>query len=126
MVDLSKDDTSVNQVCIDGSCRCRIKNNTINQLDIDDYARLQDDIDDTISDIDNNRSNTAKYWLLTKSNSNKPMLLKNTNSATENKRQTLCVVQCESKAEAIEVFRSKFKVLNISEDMVVGININIE
>jgi hypothetical protein len=52
------------------------------------------------------------------------MMLKNTDNALDNKKNTYCILKAKSLDDAIEQFQSKFKVIKVTKDMVVPINIS--
>lgn len=120
MIDLGSRGTYINQLCKDSKCRCMITMNKFEVLDLDEYSRFSDVIEEALNEADNN---TDKYYMLTKENSSQPALIKNTNSPYETKRQSLCIVTCKSKKEALVIFKEKFKVIKITEDRITEVTI---
>lgn len=122
LVSISDRTAFTNLICSDSKCRCMITNTVIEKLDIDEYVKMQDIIEECIS---NNSSQANRYWVLTKKESNSPILFKNTTNPVETHKQTLCIVQANTHDEALEIMQTKFKVMKITSDMVVEINITL-
>lgn len=122
LVSISDRAAFTNLMCIDSKCRCMITNTVIEKLDIDEYVKMQDIIEDCIN---NNLDKTVRYWVLTKKESNSPILFKNTTNPVETHKQTLCIIQADTHDEALEIMQTKFKVMKITPDMVVEISITI-
>lgn len=120
MIDLGSRGTYINQLCRDSKCRCMITMNKFEIIDIEEYSKFSDIISEALHKTD---TTTDKYYMLTKENSSQPALIKNTNSPYETKRQTLSIIKCKNKKEALAVFKEKFKVIKITEDRIIEVTI---
>ena len=103
-------------LCVDTGCRVIIKNNLIKQLDIDEFSNIVEKIGATPENKSNN-------YMLLKTDLSGPMLLKTTNDGICNDKCMYCIIQAKSKEEAMKILKRKFKVVDITDDMIVNINI---
>ena len=104
-------------ICQSSSCRTAISENKIIQLDIDNYTKISEYI------VDEEDNDSLKTFVLLKEKSLQPLLLKNTNNALEKNKNKLCIIQCKSKDEAINIFKSMFNYIVINEDSIAEIEI---
>lgn len=106
-------------ICTNSACRLSIKDSIIEDVELRDYSLIQQKYNL------NNKSSVSNrgFYMLLKENLLGPMLIKNTNGALENKRNSLCILRADSKEDAIKQFKEKFKYIKINDEMVVQINI---
>lgn len=114
------------KICPDGTCRGVIAGNKIGQLSLDGYNKYIDEILEIEQHDKLMSSFTNKYYMLLKKDSDEPMLFNNTTSPLEKNKQTMCIIQCKSHEEAVKNMQDKFKVMNITSDMVVEIGVRIK
>lgn len=106
-------------ICTNSACRLCIKDDVIGNVELRDYSLIQQNYN-----LNNKSSVSNKgFYMLLKENLSGPMIIKNTNSALENKRNSLCILRAGSKDDAIKQFREKFKYIKINDEMIVQIKI---
>lgn len=111
--ELSTSGKTLYSICKNSKCRTFIKGNIVDVMDIDIYSRLQCKFE----------YKDSGYFMLLKENLSGPLLVKNTNNALEKCKNTLCIIEADSKQDAANKFKDKFKYIKISEDMIVPIRI---
>lgn len=106
-------------ICTNSACRLYIKDDVIGNVELRDYSLIQQNYN-----LNNKSSVSNKgFYMLLKENLSGPMLIKNTNNALENKRNSLCILRAESKEDAIRQFKEKFKYIKINDEMIIPIKI---
>lgn len=111
------------KICPDGLCRGVIAANKIGQLSLEGYAKYIDEILDIEKHEKIKTMFADKYFMLLKKESDEPMLFNNTSSPLEKNKQTLCIIKCKSHEEAVKSMKEKFKIMNITPEMVVEVNV---
>ena len=106
-------------VCTNSTCRTSIKDDIIGDIDLSTYAYIQEKYN---KEIKQEKSGYKAYMLL-KENLSGPMFAKNTNEPFMKLRNTYCIIRATNKKDAINQFKDKYKVINISEEMVVEVSI---
>lgn len=108
-----------NYLCSDSRCRIVIKNNSIYEMDMTLYSKLQQQFGFSKQ----KSSNGIRAYMLLKEDLSAPLLVKNTKNPLLKDRNSFCIVSAESKDDALRMFNDKFEYIKISSDMVVEINI---
>lgn len=103
-------------ICFNKACRTSISNSVISKMELDKYSKIQE----KIKIVDNRE---YKTYMLLKENLSAPMLIKNTNTATETKRNTYCIIKAKNIDEAILQFQQKFKYIKVNSEMVVEVSV---
>lgn len=114
------------KICPDGTCRGVVAGIKIGQLSLDGYNKY---IDEILEIEQRNRLISGfkdKYYMLLKKDSDEPMLFNNTTSPLEKNKQTICVIKCKSHEEAVKNIQDKFKIMNITPEMVVEVGVRIK
>jgi leucyl aminopeptidase (aminopeptidase T) len=104
-------------ICRDSICRTTIQNNKVFKMELGKYCIIQDKISENVED---KKSNT---YMLLKRDLSSPLLVKNTNSATEKNKNSYCIINAKSHEDAVKQFKDKFKAIIVTDDMVVNIEI---
>ena len=102
-------------VCTNSSCRKFIKNDSIAEMDISIYSRIQ-----PFFPYDNTDTN---IFILLKENLKGPLMSKATNGPFDKDRCMYNIVHAESREDAVDKFQKKFEHIEITGEMVAPIHI---
>ena len=110
-------------LCSDSGCRVTLTNTSIYIMDIERYARLQDELASISDSIFKNKD---RYFLLLSEKLNKPMLSLLTNKPIENRRNKLNIIKAKNRDEAFKMFKDATNNSKLNIDRIVEVYIKYD
>lgn len=107
------------KLCPESTCRTMINGETISEMELDIYSRLQ-------QRVEINKEHTSsgiKAYMLLKEDLSGPLLVKNARNSLSRTKTAFCIVKANSIDDAIKQFKERFELIKITKDTVVEINI---
>ena len=119
LIDININSGKSYKLCPESTCRTMINGETISEMELDIYSRLQQKVGFRKEHINSG----IKAYMLLKEDLSGPLLVKNTRNSLSRTKTAFCIVKANSIDDAIKQFKERFELLKITKDTVVEISI---
>ncbi len=119
LIDININSGKSYKLCPESTCRTMINGETISEMELDIYSRLQQKVGFRKEHINSG----IKAYMLLKEDLSGPLLVKNTRNSLSRTKTAFCIVKANSIDDAIKQFKERFELIKITKDTVVEISI---
>lgn len=119
LVDININNEKSYKLCPESTCRTMINGETISEMELDIYSRLQQ----RVGFNKEHTSSGIKAYMLLKEDLSGPLLVKNARNSLSRTKTAFCIVKANSIDDAIKQFKERFELIKITKDTVVEISI---